>query len=181
VLRARACADTVLGTVPHDARPQSRELIGGVAARKHVERLVEHVVGDVGEVGGAAHEREEVVDVPLVERAGGDQLLREHVERVTGIAHLLDEPLAHALHDHRGFEEVAAVLREDLARARLADLVAGAADPLQPARHGSGRLDEHHKIDGAHVDAELEAAGGDDRPQAAALQVGLDLQPLLAR
>ena len=163
VLRTLARADAVLRPVPHDPRPQTRELVGGVAAREHVERLVEHVVGEVGEVGGAAHEREEVVDVPLVERGGRDELLREHVERVARVAHLLDEPFAHALHDDRGFEEVAAVLREDLARARLADLVAGPPDPLQPARHRSGRLDQHHEIDRAHVDAELEAAGGDDR------------------
>ena len=42
--------------------------------------------------------------------------------------------------------------------ARLADLVAGAADALQPARDRARRLDEHDEVDRAHVDAELEAA-----------------------
>ena len=84
-------------------------------------------------------------------------------------------------HDDRGLEQVAAVLREDLARARLAHLVAGAADALQAARDRARRLDEHDEIDRAHVDAELEAARRDDAAQAAGLEVGLDLQALLAR
>ena len=84
-------------------------------------------------------------------------------------------------HDDRGFEEVAAVLREDLARARLADLVPGPPDALQAARDRTRRLDEHDEIDRAHVDAELEARRRDDRAQPARLQLGLDLHPLLAR
>ena len=103
--------------------------------------------------------------MPVVDRARGDDLLREHVERVARVARLLDEALLHALDDDRGLEEVAAVLREDLAAARLADLVAGAADALQPARHRAGRLDLDDEIDGAHVDAELEAARRDDAPE----------------
>ena len=79
-----------------------------------------------------------------------------------------------------GLEQVAAVLREDLARARLAHLVAGPADALQAPRHRARRLDEHHEIDRAHVDAELEAARRDDAAQAARLEIGLDLEALLA-
>ena len=163
VLRALAGTHAVLGAVPHDARPQAGELVGGVAAGEHVERLAEHVVGELGEVGAPPDHREQVVDVPLVERARRDDLLRDDVERVARVAHLLDEAVAHALHDDRGFEQVAAVLREDLARARLAHLVPGAADALEPAGHRTRRLDQHHEVDRAHVDAELEAAGGDDR------------------
>ena len=83
--------------------------------------------------------------------------------------------------DDRGLEQVAAVLREDLAAARLAHLVAGAADALQAARDRARRLHLDHQVDGAHVDAELERGRGDDRPQPAGLQRVLDLGPLLAR
>ena len=38
----------------------------------------------------------------------------------------------------------------------LADLVARASDPLQPAGHRGWCLDLDHQIDRAHVDAELE-------------------------
>ena len=64
-------------------------------------------------------------------------------------------------------------------RRDLADLVAGAADPLQPARHRRRRLDLDDQVDGAHVDAELEAAGGDDARQPAGLEVVLDERALL--
>ncbi len=82
-------------------------------------------------------------------------------------------------HDDRRLDQVAAVLREDRALARLPHAVAGAPDALQPAAHGAGRLDLDHQIDGAHVDAELERRGGHDRPERAALQLVFDDDPLL--
>ena len=113
--------------------------------------------------------------------AHGDDLLREHVERVARIAHLLDEAFAHAAHDDGRLEQIAAPLREDLAGARLADVVTGPPDALHAARDGAGRLDEHDEIDGAHVDTELEAARGDDGAQVTGLELRLDLQPLFPR
>ena len=56
------------------------------------------------------------------------------------------------------------MLREQPAPARLADLVAGPTDPLQAPAHRSGRLDLDDQVDGAHVDAQLEGAGGDQAP-----------------
>ena len=38
-------------------------------------------------------------------------------------------------------------------------------DALQAAAHRAGRLDLDHEVDGAHVDAELEAARGDEPAQ----------------
>ena len=60
-------------------------------------------------------------------------------------------------------------------------LVAGAADPLQPARDRLRRLDLDHEVDRAHVDPELERRGGDQARDLARLQQLLDLDPLLAR
>ena len=64
---------------------------------------------------------------------------------------------------------------------RLADLVPGAADPLEAARDGGGALDLDHEVDGAHVDAELEAARRDEGGEAAGLELLLDLEALLPR
>jgi hypothetical protein len=61
--------------------------------------------------------------------------------------------------------EVAAVLREDHAPRDRAHLVTRAADALQPLATDGRRLDLDDEVDGTHVDAELEAAGGDDRGQ----------------
>ena len=110
----------------------------------------------------------------------GDDLLGEHVERVAQVAGRLDLAVEHAPHDDGRLEQVAAVLRVDRALARLADLVAGAPDALQAAADRARRLDLDHEVDGAHVDAELEAAGGDDGAQVAALELVLDDDALLA-
>ena len=63
---------------------------------------------------------------------------------------------------------------------RLADAVAGPADALQAGGHRLGRLDLDDQVDGAHVDAELERGGRDQRRQLPRLQQLLDLEPLLA-
>ena len=132
-LRAGPRPHGALDAVPHDARPQLGELVGRVAARQQVEHRGEHLVGELGEVGGPADERGQLVDRPLVERAHGHDLLGQHVERVAGVAGVLDQPLVHAVDDDRRLDEVGPVLREELAPARLAHLVAGPADALQPA------------------------------------------------
>ena len=110
-----------------------------------------------------------------------DDLLGEDVERVARKGRRLDRAVVHALDDDRGLEQVAAVLGEDHALARLADLVAGPADALEAPRDRGGALDLDHEVDRAHVDAQLEAAGRDQRGEAAGLELLLDLQPLLAR
>ena len=52
-------------------------------------------------------------------------------------------------------------------------------NPLQPAGHTRRRLHLDDEVDGAHVDAELEGAGGDHRGQATSLEVVLDQGALL--
>ncbi len=86
----------------------------------------------------------------------------------------------HPARDDGAFEQVAAVLREDDALARRADLVPGPADALEPAGHAGRALDLDDEVDGAHVDAELEAGRGDQRGEPAGLELLLDLDPLLA-
>ena len=110
----------------------------------------------------------------------GDDLLGQHVERVAQVARVLDLAVEHPPGDDRRFQQVAAVLGVDRALARLAHLVPGTTDALQAAAHRARRLDLDDEVDGAHVDAELEAARGDDGAQVAALQLVLDDDPLLA-
>ena len=74
-------------------------------------------------------------------------------------------PFVHAPGDDGALEQIAAELGEDAPDADLADAVAGAADALQAAGDGLGRLDLQDEVDGAHVDAELERAGGHEAGQ----------------
>ncbi len=111
----------------------------------------------------------------------GDDLLGEHVERVAGHDSRLDQPFVHPPRDDGALEQVATELGEDAPHANLPDAVAGAPDALQAAGDGLGGLDLQHEVDGAHVDAELQRAGGDQAGQLACLQQLLDLGALLAR
>ena len=132
-LRAGAAAHHPLDAVPHEARPQLGELLRRVPAGEEVEHRREDLVGQLGEGRRAPHDRGEVVERPLVERAHRDDLLAEHVERVARVVRLLDLAGLHPLDDDGRLEQVGPVLREELAAARRAHLVAGPADALQPA------------------------------------------------
>ena len=111
----------------------------------------------------------------------GDDLLSEHVERIAGIPRRLDASLVHQLRDGCARQQVAAELRDDHAFADRVDAMPGAADALQAARHRRRGLDLHDEVDRAHVDAEFERRGGDERGQRAGLQPVFDLDALFAR
>ena len=129
----------------------------------------------------SAASRSTLSDVVLGRRAHRDDLLREHVERVARDDRRLDLALAHALRDDRALEQVGAELGEDAALGGVADVVAGAADPLQAGGDGLRRLDLQHEVDRAHVDAELQRRRRDQARQLARLELLLDDEPLLAR
>ena len=59
--------------------------------------------------------------------------------------------------------------------------MAGASDALHAARDRRRCLDLDDKVDGAHVDAQLERRRRDERAHRAGLQAFLDLEPLGAR
>ena len=129
---------------------------------------------------GTRDQRVQIVDAISSSADDRDDLLREHVERVARDLRLLDLALAHRAGDDGRLEQVGAELREDAPLRDGAQLVPGPADPLQAARDGLRRLDLDHQIDGAHVDAELEARRRDEARDAAGLQILLDDHALLA-
>ena len=124
--------------------------------------------------------REQVVHGPRIHDGHRDELLGEDVERVARDDGRLDGAFVHASRHDGRLEQVAAVLREDDALARRADLVPGPADPLQAAGHARRALDLDDEIDGAHVDAELQRARGHEGGQPAGLELLLDREALLA-
>jgi hypothetical protein len=170
-----------------DPRAQVAELLGGIAPVEHVEDVLELRARELGVGVGARDERVEVVDVErgLVVAIRGrrhrDDLLGEDIEGVARDHRRLDQAFAHAPGDHRALEQVGAELGEDPALARLPDVVAGAADPLQAGGHRLWRLHLQDQVDGAHVDAQLERARGHEARQLAGLELLLDDEALLAR
>ncbi len=170
--------------VPHDARPQVAELLRGVAAVEHVEHVLELAPLQLGVGPRAPEEGVELVDRHALlpgARGDGDDLLREHVERVAGHDRGLDEPLAHAPRHDGALEQVRAELGEDASARHLSHAVPGAADALQPPRHRLGRLDLDDEVHGAHVDAELERRRRHQAGQRPRLEQVLDDDALLPR
>ena len=149
--------------VPDDPGAQLSELVGWIAPGQHVEHRLQHQPRQPREGCRPPDQGLQLLDRPIVHGTHRDDVLGEHVERVGGDAERLDRPGAHPLDDDCGLHEVAAELREQHAPRHRPHLVTGPPDPLQAAGHGGGRFDLDDQVDGAHVDAQLEAARGDDR------------------
>ena len=158
-----------------DARTQLGEVGGRVLSGQQIQCGLECAARQRRERGAAPHGVEPAVGVDRLQRAGGDGVLGEHVERVGRHLHRLDLPGQHALHGDRAADQVGAVFRQQHALADLADLVAGPADALQPAGNRRRGLDLDDQIDRAHVDAELETRCRDDGLESPALERFLDL------
>ena len=179
--RVAPALDRVGHPVPDDARLELGELVGRVGAGEHAEDALEDLAGQRLVGRRAGDDGEQLVDRPAIHHGHRDELLGEDVERVARDRRRLDRALVHPAGHDRAFEQVAAVLREDDALRGRADLVPGAADPLEAAGDAGRALDLDDEVDRAHVDAELEAGRGDQRGQPAGLELLLDLEPLLAR
>ena len=131
------------------------------------------------ERGTAPHGVEPRLGVQGLQRTGRHGVLGEDVQRIGGHPHGFDLTGDHALHAHRAADQIGAVLGQQHSARDFTDLMAGAADPLQPAGDRGWGLDLDDEIDRAHVDPEFEARGCDDGPQPSGLEVVLDLGALL--
>ena len=108
---------------------------------------------------------EEVEPVPLHEL--GDDLVNQDVvgllRDLQGLHYLLEGAPA----DDHALQGVVAVHRHDDSLAGLLYAVAAAAHPLEEPGHLPWAVVVDDEVDGADVDAQLQAAGADDRPQVA--------------
>ena len=166
--------------VPDDARSQLGELVARVAAARAgraSRRSAERGSWANGAVRRTRSKRSSTGQPSIAVAA--TTCWASTSSGLVGTLQRLDGAAAHPLDGDRGLREVAAVLGEQHPAADLADLVAGAADPLQGAGDARRRLDLDDQVDRAHVDAELEAAGRDHAGQPAALEVVLDERALL--
>jgi hypothetical protein len=155
---------------------------GGVPPAEEVEGFASKALrGEGRERCAAAFEVVEARRPPhRLEGGGGDDLLGQGRRGgLVGTRHRLDWRGSHPFDGPRPVWGGRRGVGEEHAARDLADLVAGAADALEGAGDAGRGLDLDDEVDRAHVDAELEAAGGDDAGEAAALEVVLDDRPLL--
>ena len=86
----------------------------------------------------------------------GDDLLRQHVQRVSQEAGRLHVAFVHGARDGRAGYEVGTILGEDNPVEGGAHLVAGTSDALHAAGYDGRSFNLNHQVDRAHVDAEFQ-------------------------
>ena len=161
-LGAAAAGEGVGEAVPRDAGAQLRRTRRWGSGRRACRARTRGRPGERG-VGGRAPGEGQRRRRPSTRRGRTSRRPAGRGRRgVGGDAQRLDLAGEHALDDDGGLHEVAAELREEHTPADRPDLVAGTAHALQAGGDRGRRLDLHHEVDGPHVDAELEAARGDD-------------------
>ena len=180
-LRALACAQGVAQAIPGNARAQRAEGFRRIASGEQVQGLEIGALGQIDEGCGAAHGRKQRVDLPVFQGHHRNDLLGEQIQRIAQVAGGFDLRAAHCLDRGRGCQEIAAIFGVNHTLGNRADMVARAADPLQPRGNRGRGLNLHHQIHRAHIDAELERGGGDDGAQAAGFEQILGLLTGLAR
>ena len=127
----------------------------------------------------AAEQREEVVLAPFPRCHFGDDLLRQHVERLFGNRQPIELAAIDAVEQCRAFDQLVARQREEAALGRAVDRMARAAHPLQEGRDRARRTELTDQIDIADIDAELERGGRHQSFQLTVLETLFGVEPLL--
>ena len=121
------------------------------------------------------------VDLVRLDRAHRDQLLSQHVQRVSRVKGGLDATLHHAARGRGGGQQIGLVLGHQHALRRAAHVVMRTTDALQARRDRGRRFDLHDQVDRADVEPELERRGCDDRRQQAGFESLFDHLALFSR
>ena len=135
-MRSGTALDGAGIAVPDNPGAQLGEFVGGVAPGQQVQGGLEGGTGERSEGGGAADSGEPFLHVDRAERGRGHGLLGQDVQRVGRHVQAFDFAVQHAFDSDGCMDQIRAVLGEEHALGDLADLVAGAAHPLQSAGHG---------------------------------------------
>ncbi len=153
----------------------------GDAIGKHRDDFVEIVALEIAIRKRAAHEREEIVFLPIFGGAGGHDLLRENVQRSFGNFDAVEFAVADGANQRGAFQKLIARGGEKAAFGNRAAPVAGAADALQRDGNRARRADLADQIDGADINSEFERRGGDERANFAGFEFGFDGEAADAR
>ena len=123
----------------------------------------------------------EVVDLPLLCRRLGDDLLGEDVERRHRRLEGIEAARPHRGQEAGALDELVAGERVEPAPRRAGAGVVGPADPLEERGDRARRADLAHELHRADVDPQLERRGGHQRLQLAGPESPLDPQPAVLR
>ena len=128
------------------------------AVAHEVEHLVEHLPGEGAVRMGGGDEGVQVVDLPLLGRGLGDDLLGEDVERGHGDLEGVESPRPHGRQEPRALDELVARERVEAAPRRAGTGVVGPTDALEERRDRSGGADLAHELHRTDVNPQLQHA-----------------------
>ena len=151
--------------------------LGADAVGEHAHHGVEILALEIAIRIRAAHQREQLVLAVFARGDFGDDLLREHVERMLGN---VQRGRARRAARHRAARRNRPARRGCAGKMRpfghAAHRVVGAADALQEYRDAARRAELAHQLDVADVDAELERGGGHHDLELAGLEALLGVE-----
>ena len=119
---------------------------------------------------GTADQTIELIERSLAIRDDRHKLLGQDIQAIPRHVEGFHPARQHFSRQHGSLQQVERLLRQDAALADRRHQVAGPTYPLQPLRDLPRRFDLADQLHGAHVDAQLEGAGGADGAHVAALQ-----------
>ena len=117
--------------------------------------------------------------MPLLRGDFGDDLLRQHVERLLGDRQPIELAAANAVEQRPAFDELVARQREQPALGGALDRMARAPDALQKRRDRTRRTKLADQVDLADIDAQFERGGRHQRLELSSLEALLGVEPLL--
>src|SRR4029453_12317384 len=100
----------------------------------------------------------------------GDDLLREHIERLSWNRQPIELAAMHRVEQRRALDQLVARKREQPRLGNPSDLMARAPRALQKGCDRARRSELANEVDVADVDAELERGGRDENLELAVLQ-----------
>ena len=151
----------------------------GEAGREHLDDGVEVLPLEVAERPGAPDQGEQPVLGPLLGRHGGHDVLGQDVERPLRDDQAIELAAANGVHQGGALDQLVAGEREEPPLGEAAEVVPGAADPLQQGGDRPRRAELADEVDRADVDPQLQRRRGHQGGELAGLEAALALQPLL--
>src|SRR5581483_8045097 len=129
--------------------------------RQHVKDALEHFARQMAVRIRAADQGEQVVFAPFLSRTGGNDLLRQYVERAFGNDEAVEIAMIYGTNQGCAFDQFIARHGEDATLGNCTAPVARTADSLQRYGDRTRRTDLAYQVNKADVDSELERSGGD--------------------
>ena len=128
---------------------------------------------------GPPHQLEELVHRPVLRRDLGDELLREHLQRLLPHLDPIKLPLFHRPEQRGALHQLVAGEREEPALGGAVHRVPRPPDPLEEGGDPPRRAQLAHQVHVPDVDPQLQRRGGDERAELPRLEPLLGVEPRL--